>query len=43
MTHVLRIAHLKIAYHVCNPEVGKREGNQGQCGVDWKSAQNSKI
>ena len=27
MTHVLRIAHLKIAHHVCNPEVGKREGN----------------
>ena len=25
MTNVLRIAHLKIAHHVCNPEVGKRE------------------
>ena len=28
MTNVLRIAHLKIAHHVCNPEVGKREGNR---------------
>ena len=27
MTQVLRNAHLKIAHHVCNPEVGKREGN----------------
>ena len=26
MTHVIRIAHLKIAHHVYNPEVGKREG-----------------
>ena len=26
MTHVLRIAHLRIALHVANPEVGKREG-----------------
>ena len=25
MTHVLRIAHLRIALHVANPEVGKRE------------------
>ena len=25
MTNVLRIAHLKISHHVCNPEVGKRE------------------
>ena len=25
MTNVLRIAHLRIAHHVCNPEVGKRE------------------
>ena len=25
MTHVLRIAHLRIAHHVANPEVGKRE------------------
>ena len=31
MTHVLRIAHLKIAHHVCNPEVGKREGNPFVC------------
>ena len=27
MTHVLRIAHLRIAHQVANPEVGKREGN----------------
>ena len=27
MTHVLRIAHLRIALHVANPEVGNREGN----------------
>ena len=26
MTHVLRIAHLRIALHVANPEVGNREG-----------------
>ena len=26
MTHLLRIAHLRIALHVANPEVGKREG-----------------
>ena len=26
MTHVLKIAHLRIALHVANPEVGKREG-----------------
>ena len=25
MTHVLRIAHLRIALHVANPEVGNRE------------------
>ena len=25
MTHALRIAHLRIALHVANPEVGKRE------------------
>ena len=25
MTHVLRIAHLRIAHQVANPEVGKRE------------------
>ena len=29
MTHVLRIAHLRIALHVANPEVGKREGILG--------------
>ena len=29
MTLVLRIAYLKIAHHVCNPEVGKHEGNHG--------------
>ena len=29
MTHVLRIAHLRIALHVANPEVGKREGIHG--------------
>ena len=28
MTHVLRIAHLRIAHHVANPEVGKREVHQ---------------
>ena len=28
MTNVLRIAHLRIAHHVCNPEVGKREIHQ---------------
>ena len=28
MTHVLRIAHLRIALHVANPEVGNREGIQ---------------
>ena len=28
MTHVLRIAHLRIALHVANPEVGKREVHQ---------------
>ena len=27
MTNVLRIAHLKIAHHICNPKVGKRERN----------------
>ena len=26
MTHVLRIAFLRIALHVANPEGGKREG-----------------
>ena len=29
MTHVLRIAHLRIAHHVANTEVGKHEGHQG--------------
>ena len=28
MTHVPRIAHLRIALHVANPEVGNREGIQ---------------
>ena len=28
MTHVLRIAHLRIAHQVANPEVGKREVHQ---------------
>ena len=28
MTHVLRIAHLRIALHVANPEVGNREVHQ---------------
>ena len=32
MTNVLRIAHLRIAHHVCNPEVGKREIHQN---VKW--------
>ena len=27
MNDVLRIAHLRIAHQVANPEVGKREGN----------------
>ena len=26
MTHVLRIAHVRIALHVADSEVGKREG-----------------
>ena len=30
MTHVLRIAHLRIALHVANLEVGKREGIRGE-------------
>ena len=30
MTHVLRIAHLRIALHVANPEVGNREGILGR-------------
>ena len=29
MTHVLRIAHLRIAHQVANPEVGKREVHHG--------------
>ena len=28
MTHVLRIAHLRIAHQVANPEVGNPEGIQ---------------
>ena len=28
MTHALRIAHLRIALHVANPEVGNREVHQ---------------
>ena len=28
MTHVLRIAHLRIALHVANPEVGSGESKK---------------
>ena len=35
MTHVLRIAHLRIALHVANPEVGNREVHRRcyRCGT----------
>ena len=39
MTHVLRIAHLRIAHQVANPEVGKREGNQLESDVLQKCVQ----
>ena len=34
MTHVLRIAHLRIAHQVANPEVGKREVHQPTTNFD---------
>ena len=37
MTHVLRIAHLRIALHVANPEVGNREGIQKKLIHLWTS------
>ena len=33
MTHVLRIAHLRIALHVANPEVGNREVHRRSCEI----------
>ena len=41
MTHVLRIAHLRIALHVANPEVGKREGIHSLSGLFIQSHQRS--
>ena len=32
MAHVLRIAHLRIALHVANPEVGNREVHHNEVG-----------